>query len=183
MGALPVALARAGRLLAVLARNERTTRVPETLPCPLLAVQNEQADLGKRAGGVVTPASRVAKLGVGSTGGPPSHPLFRQLVLRKIPAYRTAGQSKRARSGVSRTPRRSAGDARKHHGIAPHRASQISRLLAASSVAFVPGVPQLGCPARPHGAGVAQGGGLRDDGGAQRGTGTCSRAHRSSAPS
>ena len=27
-------------------------------------------------GGVVTPVSRVAKLGVGSSGGPPSHRLF-----------------------------------------------------------------------------------------------------------
>ena len=120
--------ARARRLLVVLARNERSTRVPETLPCPRLAVQSEQADLGERSGGVVTPASRVAKLGVGSTGGPPSHPLFGrrsllargvgQLVIRRIPAYRTAGQSKRARSGVSRTPNWNAGDARKHHGIA-----------------------------------------------------------------
>jgi hypothetical protein len=83
-----------------------------------------------------------------------------QLVIR-IPAYRTAGQSKRARSGVSRIPSRNAGDARKYHGIAPRGVFQNSRLLAASSVAFVPGVPQLGLPARPHGAGLAQGGGLR----------------------
>src|SRR5436309_164762 len=58
------------------ARRERSTRVPETLPCPRLAVQSGQADLGERAGGAVTPALRVAKLGVGSTGGPPSQCLF-----------------------------------------------------------------------------------------------------------
>ena len=36
-------------------------------------------------------------------------------------------------------------------------ASQNSRFCAASSVAFVPGVPQLGLSARPHGAGVVRG--------------------------
>ena len=64
-----------------------------------------------------------------------------------------------------------------------YRAFQNARLLAASLVAFVPGVPQLGCAARPYGAGLAQGGGLRDAGATRRGTGTRSRAHNCCAPS
>jgi len=68
-------------------------RGPETLPCPLLAEQNEQADLGEQSGGVVTPASRVAKLGVGSTGGPPSQRLFRQLVIKSPLTVRPANQT------------------------------------------------------------------------------------------
>src|SRR5687767_14147388 len=52
-------------------------RGPETPPCLRLAVQSEQADLGERISDAITPAARVAKLGVGSSGGPPSQRLFR----------------------------------------------------------------------------------------------------------
>ena len=45
---------------AILPRSERATleRVPETSPCFRLAVQSEQADLGVRASGAVTPVRR-----------------------------------------------------------------------------------------------------------------------------
>ena len=155
---------------------------PRNSTVPPVGRSKRQADLGERASSVVTPAARVAKLGVGSTGGPPSQRLFRQLVIN-IPAHRAAGQSKQARSGISPIPIRNAGDAPKHRGITPRGASQSSLFFAASLVAFVPGVPQLGLPARPHGAGLAQGGGLRDIRGVHLGTGTCSRVHSSSAPS
>jgi hypothetical protein len=168
---------------------------PRNSTVPPVGRSRWQADLGERMGGVGTPVSRVAKLGVGSNGGPPSHHLLerrlgmpchprrRSTRAKKIPAYRTAGQSKRARSGVSRTPLRNAGDARKHHRIAPSGAFQSLRFFAASLVAFVPGVPQLGLPARPYGAGLAQGGGLRGTRATRHGTGTCSCVHSSRAPS
>jgi hypothetical protein len=80
-----------------------------------------------------------------------------------------------------------AGSPGRHVENVPHGASQNSRFRAASSVAFVPGVPQFGVSARPHGAGLAQGGlreaGRRQAGAERRGTGICSRAHNSRAPS
>ena len=161
-------------------------RVPETLPCPRLADQS----------GRLTWASEAAAWSRRVAGRQVRCRLNRRAAVAtslrstrdKIPAYRTAGQSSRARSGGSRIDNRLyTVDARKHHGIAPRGVFQNSRLLAASLVAFVPGVPQLAVSARPHGAGLAQGG-LRDAGRhvvgvARRGTGTPSRAHSSSVPS
>lgn len=85
-----------------------------------------------------------------------------------------------------------AGSPGRHVENVPHGASQNSRFRAASLVAFIPGVPQFGALARPHGAGLAQGGlreaawheaAWREAGAERRGTGICSRAHNSSAPS
>jgi len=187
MGALPVALARVIRLrsphLLSPKRDRAKRRVPETLPCPLLAVQSEQADLGKRSGGVVSPAARVAKLGVGSTGGPPSHPLF-ETPPRLVCGVLATRDNKNPRlpygrlikvTEVGSFPYSASGIRLTHGSITGSlSASQISRLLAASWVAFVPGVPQLGGPARPHGAGLAQGG-LRGTRATRHGTGICSR--------
>ena len=66
-------------------------RVPETSPCPLSAVQGERADLGERIGGVVAAGSRVAQLGVGSKGGPPSQSSLRTPSNRDFEASRIAG--------------------------------------------------------------------------------------------
>ena len=125
---------------------QRSDRVPETRPCPLPANQSERADLGERCGGVVTPAARVVRV--------------RQQLGRR------AAVASSLRATLHDSPRRSCGrpikagevgssDARKHRGIFPCGRSQRLRFSAASSVAFVPGLPQLGRAARSHAAGVA----------------------------
>ena len=45
-----------------------------------------------------------------------------------------------------------------------------------------PGLPQFGLPARPHAAGLVQGGRLRAAAAVRHGTGLCSRAQSSNAP-
>jgi hypothetical protein len=99
-------------------------RVPETQPCPLPASQSERADLGERAGGAVTPASRVVRVRLqlgrraavawslprrcsdialsmrGVEQSSRGARVLRAQLRIVLPAGRAAGQSKRARSGA-----------------------------------------------------------------------------------
>ena len=81
IGALPVALCQGGPVAflgRLLPRREEggEERVPETRPFPLSAVQRDRLTWVSEAAALVASASRVAKLGVGSAGGPPSQGLF-----------------------------------------------------------------------------------------------------------
>lgn len=170
MGALPVALARARRLQSRRIASQKLFRAP-CWPCKTSRL---------------TWASKAAAWSCFFAGRQVRCRLNRRAaVARSLSSTRDKNPRSPygrpiKRNEVGRFPQsfRNTGDARKHHGIA--RASQISRWLAASQVAFVPGVPQLGGPAQPHGAGLAQGGRRRDE---QRGADISSRAHSSSVPS
>ncbi len=145
--------------------------VPETPPCPPTARQSGRLDLGE------TVHRRGCSRGLPVRQRLGGRAAFRNLSLMlglvsKYPGCRVAGQSKLARSGTV-TP----------GSIAGSKPSNCV-LVAASSSAFVPGVPQFGLAARRHGPESSHGsGGLRA--GARRadshGMSRCSRRHRSKA--
>jgi hypothetical protein len=166
---------------------------PRNSAVPPAGQSKRRADRGARAGGAVAPVSRVVRVRLqlgrraavaclfgrrcGSSDIALSPRGTRRLVV-VLPARRAAGQSSRSRSGTVT------------HGSIVNclvlarsaRTTDVQSLClcAASLVAFVPGVPQLGRAARPHAAGLAQGG-LREAGLGSHGTARCSRAHSSSA--